>query len=108
MDNTGSHRRLTTAAIYVTAPNLRRYTDRCADYCNRRGLTLTAVVVDDLGGGRWPEVVQMVMDGTVQVVVVADRDELPPDRTPRLDVVAEERRHLSPDPQRGCRPRLLH
>ncbi len=93
------------ALIYVKAQNINRYTDRCAEYCNRRGFTLAAVVVDDLDGGRWPEVVQMVMDGSVEVVVVADRDELPPDRTPRLDVVAEERRHLDPH-GRVCRPRL--
>lgn len=68
---------MTNALIYVTAGNVNRYTDRCAEYCNRLGLRLAAVVVDELDGGRWPEVVQLLMDGRVQVVVVADRDELP-------------------------------
>ncbi|GIJ10710.1 hypothetical protein ACFFMR_18770 [Micromonospora andamanensis] len=95
-----------TALIYVTAANLDRYTDRCAEYCNRLGLHLTAVVVDDLDGGRWPEVAQMLMDGTVQVVVVADRDELPTERTPRVDVVAEQRRQLYTG-RPVCRPRLI-
>ncbi|TCB97604.1 hypothetical protein E0H26_11850 [Micromonospora zingiberis] len=95
-----------TALIYVTAENLDRYTDRCAEYCNRLGLRLAAVVVDELDGGRWPEVAQMLMDGTVQVVVVADRDELPPDRTPRVDVVAEQRRRLGTG-RSTCRPRLI-
>ncbi len=107
MDATGSHRRLaTTAVIYVTATHRSRHAARCAEDCHRRGLTLGAVIVDELHGGRWPDVVQRVMAGEAEVIVVADRDELPPDRTPRLDVVAEERRHLSPDPH--CRPRLLH
>lgn len=98
---------MTSALIYVTKRNLETYTDRCADYCNRKGLTPTAVVVDDQDGGRWSEVVKMVTDGVVQVVVVADRDELPPDRTPRIDVVSEQRRSL-PDVARRpvCRPRL--
>lgn len=96
-----------TALIYVKAGNLNRYTDRCAEYCNRLGLTLTAVVVDDLDGGRWPEVAQMLMDGIVQVVVVADRDELPDGRTPRVDVVAEQRRRPELGRRRECRPRLI-
>ncbi len=96
-----------TALIYVTAANLNRYTDRCADYCNRLGLHLAAVVVDDLGGGRWPEAAQMLIDGRAQVVVVADRDELPQDRTPRVDVVAEQRRRLIPGQRSQCRPRLV-
>lgn len=98
---------MTNALIYVTAANLDRYTDRCADYCNRLGLRLTAVVVDELDGGRWPEVVRMLTDGTVQVVVVADRDELPADRTPRVDVVAEQRRQLGSGQRSACRPRLI-
>lgn len=107
MDSTGSNH-TTTAIIYVTAANLTRYADRCADYCDRRGLTLVAVIVDDLDGGRWPEAARMLMDGAADVLVVADRDELPADRTPRLDVVAEERRHLTPGRRPACRPRLLH
>lgn len=95
------------ALIYVTAANLNRYTDRCADYCNRLGLHLAAVVVDDQDGGRWPEAAQMLIDGRAQVLVVADRDELPPDRTPRVDVVAEQRRRLHPDQRSHCRPRLV-
>lgn len=95
-----------TALIYVTAANLDRYTDRCAAYCNRLGLTLASVVVDDLDGGRWPEAAQMLIDGRAHVLVAADRDELPPGRTPRVDVVAEQRRRL--DLGRSvCRPRLI-
>lgn len=96
-----------TALIYVTAANLDRYTDRCAEYCNRLGLILTAVVVDDLNGGRWAEAAQMLIDGRAQVLVVADRDELPPDRTPRVDVVAEQRRRLDLGQRAHCRPRLV-
>jgi hypothetical protein len=99
---------LTSALIYVTAANLNRYTDRCAEYCNRLDLGLVAVVVDELDGGRWPEVAQMLMDGTVQVVVVADRDELPTGRTPRVDVVADQRRQLGSAQRSVCRPRFLH
>lgn len=95
------------AIIYVTSDHLDQYVTRCADYVNRLGLTLAAVVVDDLGGGRWPEVAAMLLDGTVQVVVVADRDELPADRTPRVDVVAEQRRRLDLGQRSACRPRMV-
>lgn len=96
-----------SAVIYVTRQHIDDYTDRCAEYCNRLNLSLAAVVVDDGDGARWPEAAGMLMDGTAQVLVVFDRDELPPARTPRVDVVAEQRRHLGPDRVR-CRPRLLH
>lgn len=97
-----------TALIYVRASNLNRYTDRCAEYCNRLGLRVSAVIVDELDGGRWPEAAQMLRDGAVQVLVVADRDELPADRTPRVDVVSEQRRRPELSQRPVCRPRLLH
>lgn len=95
------------AIIYVRQENIDQYVTRCADYLNRLDLELTAVVIDDLNGGRWPEVAAMLLDGSVQVVVVADRDELPPDRTPRVDVVAEQRRRLDLGQPPACRPRMV-
>lgn len=96
------------AAIYVKAENVDKYTERCADYIQRIGYELTTVVVDDRDGGRWPEAATLLIEGTVEVLVIAERDEVPSDRTPRLDVVSEERRRLIPQ-QRGssCRPRLI-
>lgn len=94
------------AVIYVTAPNINKYTDRCAEYITRLGYNVAAVVVDELDGGRWHEAIDMLITGEAQILVVAERDELPTDRTPRVDVVAEERRRrLVPDQR--CRPRLL-
>lgn len=95
----------TPAAIYVTQAHVDSYTERCADYIQRLGLELKSVVVDDRGGGRWVEAVALLLDGVVEVIVVAERDELPTDRLPRLDVVAEERRRLIP--RQGCRPQLI-
>ncbi|KAB1915269.1 hypothetical protein [Micromonospora sp. AMSO31t] len=43
----------------------------------------------------WDDVRQMMIDGKVDVVVVAEREHLPPDRTPRIEVAA-----------RGARPSL--
>lgn len=96
----------TLAIIYVTSAHVDRHTERCAEYINRLGYRLAAVIVDELGGGRWPEAAAMLMDGTAQVLVVADRDELPTERTPRVDVVSEERRRRMVPDQR-CRPRML-
>ncbi|MGY0007290.1 hypothetical protein ACW0Q9_25680 [Micromonospora sp. I033] len=53
----------------------------------------------------------MMIDGKVDVVVVAEREHLPPDRTPRIEVAARGT-HLSlassprgPVPPRRRRPR---
>ncbi len=96
------------AIIYVHSDNLNIHTERCADYIHRLGYALAAVVVDDQDGGRWHEAAGMLLSGDAQVLVVAERDELPPDRLPRVDVVAEERRRrLSPALAQRCRPRLV-
>lgn len=93
------------ALIFVTREHLDDYCPRCADYLNRCGMELTAVVIDDGDGRRWPEVATLLANGEVDVVVVATRAELPPDRLPRIDVVAERSRRMIPDQR--CRPRLL-
>lgn len=41
--------------------------------------------------GRWPAVVAMVERGLAQVVLVAERAHLPPDRVPRVVSVEEEK-----------------
>jgi hypothetical protein len=55
----------------------------CWDHCQRRGYHTTAVL------GDWAEVVEMVMSGRAEVVVVHSRDDLPPGRVPRVEVAGE-------------------
>jgi hypothetical protein len=45
----------------------------------------------------WPEVRQMMLDGKIDVVVVAELEHLPPDRTPRIEV-ASRAAHQPPAP----------
>ncbi len=79
-------------------PGAGRWTDACAEYIQRQGFRLAAVC------GSWRDAVRLIFDGEAEVVVVGRRDQLPRDRTPRLDVVVEER----PDaPPARRRPRRL-
>lgn len=84
-----------------------RYTARCLDYCTRLGYEVAAVV-EQRAGGRWEDVYTMVVtDGRAEVVVVASRDQLPRDRVPRIEAVADERRHLVPTRRDRDRPTFL-
>lgn len=66
-------------------PGAGLWTDACGEYIERRGYRLAAVC------GAWADAIRMVLGGEADVVVVGRRDHLPRDRTPRVDVVAEEK-----------------
>lgn len=87
------------AVIWIADdPEWKRHAERCADYCTRLGYEVIAVVAAH-AGGTWADVVKLVLrDGRAEVCVVAARDQLPRDRTPRIEAVADERRHLAPLP----------
>ncbi|MFG2169646.1 hypothetical protein [Micromonospora chersina] len=79
----------------------------CLDHTRRCRYDLLGIVTT----APWDEVRQMMLDGTVDVVVVAEREHLPPDRTPRIEVAARGA-HPSPAssprgpvPPRRRRPR---
>jgi len=78
-------------------PAAARWTDACSEYIQRRGYRLAAVV------SAWKDVVHLLFGDEADVVVVGRRDQLPPDRTPRLDVVVEEKPDSPPARRRPKR-----
>lgn len=59
----------------------------CTEWCTRRGIDVAAVAT------AWDDVFRVIGTGEAQVVVVARHDQLPPDRTPRIEVVEDEYLH---------------
>ena len=57
----------------------------CMRFAEARGYRLEGLVA-----GRWQDVAEMMAERLVEVVLVAHRYQLPPDRTPRIEVVDEE------------------
>lgn len=83
------------------------YLDRCVDFCARKGYEIVAVV-DQGAGGVWADAQGMVDDGRVGVIVVSGRDQLPADRLPRIEAVADERRAMTrPGASNSVRPQFL-
>lgn len=84
------------AVIWVASdPEWQRYASWCIDYCKRMGYRLIAIVEERVGG-RYVDVERMVFtDERADVVVIAQRDQLPAGRLPRIEVVAEERLRLA-------------
>jgi hypothetical protein len=72
---------VTRAIIYC--PDRRGREQRCRRYCRRKGYEVVAVVTDADGG--WRYVLAMLAERQADVVVVASRDDLSPDRVPRLE-----------------------
>lgn len=77
------------AIVYVPDDDMERCTILCLEYAQRVGYLVVGVVV-----GRWNDAQSMVLAGVADLVIVADRAQLPPDRTPRIEVVDE---HDQPD-----------
>jgi hypothetical protein len=61
----------------------------CSRHCQELDYEAIAVVRGD-----WGEAMDYLAGGEAEVIVVAEDDDLPPDRTPRIEVVAhmQERR----------------
>lgn len=74
--------RLMRAIIYC--PDGRRGCEqRCRRYCESKGYTVVEVVTDADGGWRY---VQAILNARqAEIIVVPSRDDLPPDRVPRLE-----------------------
>jgi len=78
------------AIIYVSdVGDQERWRDECVRYCTCRGYEITAVVLDDHNGARWPDVLATVVDGHAEVIVVARADHLPAHRHGRIEVAAD-------------------
>jgi len=91
---------LSNAVVFVPAgdPDYARWLMVCGDYCNSRGYEITAVVSD------WADAMTLCTTAGVDIVVTARWDHLPPDRTPRLEIVTDQRVAANP-PRHFRRPR---
>jgi hypothetical protein len=90
---TPSHKTdLILAIIYLLdSPETQRWARVCMDWCERRAYQLVGIVVDETpDGSKWASVVQMLADGSAHVCVVPRWDQMPPDRVPRVEVIAED------------------
>ena len=83
------------AAIWVPAQvePIEPHLMACLDHARRCRYDLLGIITT----APWDEVRQMMLDGKVDVVVVARLDHLPPDRTPRIEVAPRP-----PRPPAGC------
>lgn len=81
---------MTDAIIFVPAGRAgRHWLTICGQYCASRGYTVAAVV-SGRDAADWDGMIQMVHDESIDVIVIGKRDHQPPDRRPRVEVVAEE------------------
>lgn len=88
------------AIIFVPPdPASRPWLVICAQYCVRCGYHVVAVVSD------WEDVVRMLKDDGIDIVVVGRREHLPPDRTPRLEIITEQSPDDPPEDRRPSRRR---
>lgn len=58
----------------------------CTQYCIEAGYEAIAVV-----RGTWEEAMDYITAGEAEVILAAEDDDLPPDRTPRVEVVSQIR-----------------
>lgn len=77
---------MTRAIVYVkTDDQYEANTDRCLDYCRKRGYDFRGLIRDN-----WEAADRMMGDGETSVVIVSTEEQLPPDRKPRIEVVAHQ------------------
>lgn len=95
-----------TAAIYLRDDvETQRWARVCMDWCEHHAYRVVSVVVDATqDGAKWMSVVRMMADGVVQVCVVPRWDHMPPDRLPRVEVIAED---VARDVGAPERPRII-
>jgi hypothetical protein len=78
---------VTRAIIYVPDGEFDPHASRCMEYCKRRGYKFEGIIRGD-----WEEANRMMQDGQTSVVLVSTESHLPPQRKPRIEVVANEER----------------
>ena len=81
---THQHHIQTAAIVFVLSRYLLRDAARCIDHCRINGYNMIGVVRDD-----WAEAWGYLRTGKVDVIVVADRQHLDPERSPRIEAVAD-------------------
>lgn len=77
---------MTKAIVFVNADRLLPNASICVQYCLAMGYAVVGVV-----RGSWDEVIGLTRERKAEVVVVAEDDDLPPDRKPRVEIVAHQR-----------------
>jgi len=93
------------AVIYVfSGIDQERHQRACIAWCERRRYQVVSLVIDDRSASRWPDVCRMATTGAADLVVVFDRDNLPPARLPRVEGVGPM---TSTTPPRQRRPRSI-
>jgi len=96
------------AVIYLPAgEQMDRWRRTCALHVEARGYELVSIVIDEASGERWSSIQALLRDGRVDVIVVARRDQLPPDRLPRIEVASEEPTLALRQRQPVRRPRVI-
>lgn len=80
------------AAIYLLDnEETARWARVCIKWCEQHGYHLVSVVMDATpDGAKWRDIVRMMADGDVDVCVVPRWDQMPRDRVPRVEVIAED------------------
>jgi hypothetical protein len=97
----------TNVVIYTPATNVMIKLAICSRLCQELDYEAIAIVRGD-----WGEAMDYLTSGQAQVIVVAEDDDLPPDRTPRVEVVSHMRPNDGPDvyrpgPNRNDRTRII-
>lgn len=92
---------MTIAVVFVPTAHVIPFAKQCLDYCAGRGYEIAGVVRDD-----WPAAFAMMATGLVDVIVVARREHLDPNRTPRVEILAEVDGESRPSNLSNRRPRL--
>lgn len=71
------------AVVFVDPDRLLPNASICIQHCLAMGYHVVGVV-----RGSWDEVIRLTRTRKAEVVVVAEDDDLPPDRTPRVEIVS--------------------
>lgn len=87
-------------------PERDRWTRECLADCEREGVEVTALVTRDDPDEGWAEAMRVIESHNAEVIVVARREHVPPDRVPQLRVVAEQSA-APPRRRRLRRPRIM-
>lgn len=84
-------RRQLRAVIWVpdrTAEGM-RWIRACSEHCQRAGYQVIAIVIGD----RWDDAMGMLGTGQADVIVLGRRDQLQPDRLPRVESLDDPQFH---------------
>ena len=76
------------AIIFGPPEDRERWEAECLAYCERQRYVVVSLIIG--GDEKWPAVRDALMTGVADVVVVASKDHLPSDRSPRIESVTEE------------------